>query len=124
MAPTYDYVCEEGHKFEAVRGYDDETILCPLGIAEITLEPPMEFPQPCGAKAKRQAVYPGQGVIFRGDGFTKSVLPPAPPEIPSTAGESTDTDFEIKDEFAKEAYEHDKNVRPYVKEEKKQEGRK
>jgi putative FmdB family regulatory protein len=102
--PTYDYICSEGHEFEAVRGYDDETIDCE-----------------CGAKATRQAVYPGQGVIFKGMGFTKSVLPPAPPKIPSTASESTAVDFEQKDEYAKESYDHDKNVRPYVKEEKKKE---
>lgn len=75
----------------------------------------------CGAKAKRQAVYRGQGVIFKGTGFTKSVLPPAPPETPSTAGETVEIDYEQKDRFAQEAYQHDKNVRPYVKEAKKKE---
>lgn len=119
VMPTYLYTCTEDHTFEAVRGYDDATIDCLIGVGVPDFPGDREAVtlHACGAKATRHAVYRDQGVVFKGDGFTKSVLPPPPPPMSSTAGETVAVDFEIKDEFAKESYEHDKNVRPYVKEE-------
>jgi len=99
--PRYQFVCPDGHVIEQREGIDVELIHCA-----------------CGKPARRRQVYREQGVIFKGGGFTKTVVPPAPPSPPSSAGESTDVHFERLDEFADKQYDHDKNVRPYVKEAK------
>ena len=46
-----------------------------------------EVVEPCGKIAKRCAAYRDQGVIFKGVGFTKTVLPPPPPKVGTEAGE-------------------------------------
>jgi putative FmdB family regulatory protein len=51
--PTYDYECENGHRFEAFQSMKDE---------------PLQQCVQCGAKAKR-LIGPGAGFLFRGDGF-------------------------------------------------------
>jgi len=56
--PKYDYACPECGVFEQHGGYDATSVKCA-----------------CGLRAKRQAVY-SQAVIFKGGGFTKTVLPP------------------------------------------------
>ena len=51
--PTYDYECENGHRFEVFQSMKDAA-----------LEKCVE----CGAPAKRR-IGPGAGFLFRGDGF-------------------------------------------------------
>lgn len=51
--PTYDYVCEQGHRFEVFQSMKDE---------------PLSACRECGAPAKR-LIGPGAGFLFRGDGF-------------------------------------------------------
>ena len=51
--PTYDYECEQGHRFEAFQSMKDE---------------PLRVCVQCGANAKR-LIGPGAGFLFRGDGF-------------------------------------------------------
>jgi len=51
--PTYDYECEQGHRFETFQSMKDE---------------PLRECVQCGAKAKR-LIGPGAGFLFRGDGF-------------------------------------------------------
>jgi len=98
--PRYRYKCPEGHEFECYASYNADTVVC----------------EEHGLPAERQAVYRDQAVIFRGGGWTRSVVPPAPPDPPSSAGESTDVHFEKLDEFAEKQYKYDRNVRPAVKE--------
>jgi len=51
--PTYDYRCENGHRFEEFQSILAEPIrLCPV----------------CGAKAER-LISGGTGLIFKGSGF-------------------------------------------------------
>ena len=59
--PVYDFNCPKcGRLPDIMASIDDDTIACP----------------DCGGSAKRAAVYQSQGVIFKGAGFTKSVVPP------------------------------------------------
>lgn len=51
--PTYDYLCENGHRFEAFQSMKDE---------------PLKACVECGAGVKR-LIGPGAGFLFRGDGF-------------------------------------------------------
>jgi len=51
--PTYDYECENGHRFEVFQSMRDAA-----------LDKCVE----CGAPAKRR-IGPGAGFLFRGDGF-------------------------------------------------------
>jgi len=51
--PTYDYECENGHRFELFHGIKDET--------------PKTCPQ-CGAPSKRVPAG-GGGILFKGSGF-------------------------------------------------------
>ena len=51
--PTYDYLCENGHRFEAFQSMKDEAL-------KACVE--------CGAGVKR-LIGPGAGFLFRGDGF-------------------------------------------------------
>jgi putative FmdB family regulatory protein len=53
MVPTYDYLCENGHRFEAFQSMKDE---------------PFKTCVECGAGVKR-LIGPGAGFLFRGDGF-------------------------------------------------------
>ncbi len=53
MVPTYDYLCEQGHRFEAFQSMKDE---------------PLKACVECGAGVKR-LIGPGAGFLFRGDGF-------------------------------------------------------
>ena len=110
--PTYDYECVLGHVFEAIRGYNDEVIDCLV----------MDDDDPdyaCGLPARRYAVYRNQGVIFKGEGFTKSVVVPPPPDPKSTQGLTSDEAVEVWDDIAKEAYQYDENDRPYLYEEER-----
>ena|SRR3990167_5241632 len=95
--PIYTYTCEEQHTFDRKGRLDESETFCK-----------------CGRVALRHSVYREQGVVFKGDGFTKSVLPPAAPLLPSTKGEKVDIAFEKQDEFASKQYEHDTNSRPYI----------
>lgn len=45
--PIYDYICAGAHVFEARRGYDEETMECPI----------------CGRVAVRSPVYASQSII-------------------------------------------------------------
>lgn len=51
--PTYDYQCENGHRFEAFQSMKDE---------------PLRECKECGAPAKR-LIGPGAGFLFKGGGF-------------------------------------------------------
>src|SRR5262245_10930207 len=51
--PTYEYECENGHRFELFQSMKDE---------------PLSQCTQCGAKAKR-LIGPGAGFLFRGGGF-------------------------------------------------------
>ncbi|MFQ5600382.1 MAG: FmdB family zinc ribbon protein [Candidatus Krumholzibacteriia bacterium] len=51
--PTYDYECENGHRFETFQSMKDE---------------PLTECVDCGGKAKR-LIGPGAGFLFKGDGF-------------------------------------------------------
>ena len=81
--PIYDYTCACGSLFGLIRSYDDDTIPCPN----------------CGNTADRVPVYRDQNVIFKGAGFTKSVLPPNP-----TTDEQK---WEVQDEMGKEIKKRD-----------------
>jgi putative FmdB family regulatory protein len=51
--PTYEYRCEQGHRFERIQKMNDKPVAkCPV----------------CGAKASRM-ISGGQGLIFKGTGF-------------------------------------------------------
>jgi len=51
--PTYEYECDNGHRFEAFQSMKEE---------------PLSRCVECGAKAKRR-IGPGAGFLFRGGGF-------------------------------------------------------
>jgi putative FmdB family regulatory protein len=51
--PTYDYECENGHRFEIFQSMKDE---------------PLSTCRDCGASAKR-IIGPGAGFLFKGGGF-------------------------------------------------------
>ena len=73
----------------------------------------------CGEPARRQEVYREQGVIFTGGGWAgKSSIaaPPDAPDPPTSEGESPEVHFEKLDEFAGRQFDHDSNVRPYIRE--------
>src|SRR5262245_43727855 len=53
---TYEYECENGHRFEVFQSMKDEA------LSECTQ---------CGAKARR-IIGPGAGFIFKGGGFYKT----------------------------------------------------
>lgn len=57
--PLYTFSCECGERFDARAGLEDYSVPCG-----------------CGSKAVRDEVYRDQSVVFKGGGFTKSVLPP------------------------------------------------
>lgn len=99
--PTYRYRCPDGHVTQQRGGFDDDEIACPA----------------CGLRARREAIYREQGILFKGGGWGgKSSIPP-PPEAPTSEGESPDTHFEKLDEFAERHYDHERNVVPYKREE-------
>jgi len=114
--PKYDYECPDGHLFEAVAGFDDDVLLCrhSYGRSKVGTHNVV-----CGLPAKRHAVYRDQAVIFKGEGFTKSVVAPPPPDPKSTQGLTSDEAVEVWDDIAKEAYQYDKNDRPYLYEEER-----
>lgn len=94
--PTYTIKCKPcKRQFDVTAGYDDEILHCPK----------------CGTKQQRESVYVDQAVSFKGEGFTKSVLPPPAPTPQSSKGLSTEDHAGQLDEFAKEHYEHDRNTR-------------
>ncbi|KKN82288.1 hypothetical protein LCGC14_0311010 [marine sediment metagenome] len=108
--PNYVYRCSNGHVFERRAGFNAKETSCSF----------------CGSLAVRDEVYKDQGVIFKGGGWGgKSAIasPPESPSPPSSEGESPDVNFEKLDQFAQENYDHDRNVRPYVKEEADKERR-
>jgi putative FmdB family regulatory protein len=51
--PTYDYECENGHRFEVFQSMKDD---------------PLTECRECGAAVKR-LIGPGAGFLFKGDGF-------------------------------------------------------
>ena len=101
--PRYDYICEDGHEFELVAGFDTDTVPC----QKLIIGPQAGNDRLCYNKAKRQAVYPDQYVSFKGPGFTKTVAPPASPDLPVTKGESSDIAKEMLDDFAGTQMEYD-----------------
>ena len=111
--PTYIYTCADGHEFEAKRGYDDATIDCPCGVG-IPDFPGEDRPvtlHACGAPATRRAVYAEQGVIFSGVGFTRTIIPPAPPK-PNTIAKEPIPDWEDKmHEYAHDQHQDDVQYR-------------
>ena len=78
-----------------------------------------ELVEPCGKIAKRCAAYRDQGVIFKGVGFTKTVLPPPPPKAGTEAGEPVADWEDHMHEYAGKQYEDDKE---HHEERKKQAG--
>ena len=84
VIPIYDYTCPScGRVGGLLRGYEDYTISCPQ----------------CGGTAERIPVYREQSVIFKGGGFTKSVIPPRP-----TTDEQK---WEVQEEMGKELKKRD-----------------
>jgi putative FmdB family regulatory protein len=51
--PTYEYECENGHRFEVFQSMKDE---------------PLSACTECGGKARRR-IGPGAGFLFKGSGF-------------------------------------------------------
>jgi putative FmdB family regulatory protein len=51
--PTYDYECDNGHRFEVFQSMKDD---------------PLKECRECGAPVKR-LIGPGAGFLFKGDGF-------------------------------------------------------
>src|SRR3990167_2138669 len=82
VMPKYDFSCPSCGTFERYAGYDDATIPCD-----------------CGGSARRHEVYRDQGVIFRGGGFTKSVVPPP---------HSPDVSTELGKELKKKGWDYDR----------------
>jgi len=121
--PRYDYKCSEEHMFEAVGSYEDDTIPCQAvcGIPDFEGDDYPVTLHCCGLPAKRVPVYRDQYVSFKGDGFTKTVYVPNPPDPKSTAGLKTDEAVEVWDDIAKESHEYNKNTRPYLYEEGRKE---
>ena len=114
--PKYDFECSDGHIFELIAGYNDEVVPCRIAVASGVYEPGRSVGV-CRLPAKRLAVYQSQGIIFKGDGFTKSVVVPSPPLPKSTQGLTSDQAVEVWDGIAKANYQYDKNDRPYLYEE-------
>jgi predicted nucleic acid-binding Zn ribbon protein len=102
--PRYDFFCPAGpgHIFEQVAGYDDAQVRCP-DHHEV---------------ARRCAIQSGIGVIFKGDGFTRSVIVPDPPPPTSTAKLTTSERMEVLDDYAKATHRYDTETLPYKKEER------
>lgn len=103
--PRFDFECPAGggHIFERVAGRDEPCVLCPEHQAW----------------SNRLPIQSGIGVIFKGDGFTRSVVVPDPPPPTSTAELTTDERMEVLDDMAKDTYDYDTNTRPYKKEEER-----
>ena len=93
--PVYEYVCDNGHETEQQGGYEDNDIECPN----------------CRKSAKRRACYRSQGVIFKGVGFTKTVIPPPPPKPSTIPGEPSDDWLEKTNNFAGQQYRDDEEYR-------------
>ena len=93
--PVYEYACEDGHVAERKGGYDDIYIKCP----------------DCGKPALRRPCYRSQGVIFKGVGFTKTVIPPPPPKPSTIPGEPSDDWLEKTNNFAGQQYRDDEEYR-------------
>lgn len=96
--PRYDFTCPDGHTFELVAGLDTEKVKC----------------QQCRRLARRSEVN-APGIIFKGPGFTKSVVV-VPPRAPQ-GQTSPEEHFELLDDFAKATHDYDTNTRPYLREE-------
>ena len=88
--PIYDYNCTCGYLSGLLRGYEDYTIACPK----------------CGKTAERIPVYREQSVIFKGAGFTKSVLPPRP----TTEEQHADVQEEMGKELKKKDWSYDRAI--------------
>jgi hypothetical protein len=86
---------------------DEEEILCPALIRV-----PSPGNKPCEKPAHRRPAYLSTGVIFPGTGFTRTVIPPAPPKPPSRPELTPDEHFEAMDKFAEDQYKDEVNVRP------------
>ena len=105
--PRYDYRCPDGHlTIDVVAGYEDSFVVCR-----------------CDKIAERVAVYREQGVIFKGTGFTRTVIPPAPPKANTKEGEPV-ADWEEKlHEYAEDQYSDDENLRGERKRQLRQMGK-
>ena len=116
--PIYEYVCEHDHVTEQKGGYDDEMIPCPEVVlyVEVSGDPLLGT---CDMPAHRRPGYISQGVIFKGTGFTKTVIPPSPPKPTTKAGEPVNDWAEKTDTYVRESYTDDKNYR----DERKQQAR-
>ena len=100
--PNYEYVCPNDHMTEQHGGLDDATIICTQLLKNALI---------CGHIATRRPAYKSQGVIFKGVGFTKTVIPPAPPKPTTIPGEPTADWLDKTDTFAQEQYQDDKEYR-------------
>ena len=98
--PLYTYHCKNKHTFDLRAGWEDATMKCKV----------------CGKPAKRQACYREQGVIFKGTGFTTSVIPPAPPKPTTKAGEPISDWEEKTHEYASKHHKDDVTYRDDRKE--------
>lgn len=111
--PTYEYVCEDDHVTEQRGKLDEDTIQClnlALLVGDVSDGP--RVPVYCKKLAKRRPAYLSQGVVFPGTGFTRTIIPPAKPRVPKTAGNSAGTAFEQLDEYAEKQYKDDVNYEP------------
>lgn len=111
--PIYEYVCTYGHVTEQRGGYDDATILCRAAIEAFD-----RFL--CGEVATRRPGYQSQGVIFKGTGFTRTVIPPAPPTKTTIPGEPVNDWAEKTDTYVRESYKDDNNYRDERKKQAKE----
>lgn len=82
-------------------------------------DPDAAYLVPCGKVATRRPGYPSQGVIFSGTGFTRTVIPPAPPKTTTTPGEPVADWFEKTDEYAEQQYRDDEHYREHRKDQAK-----
>ena len=120
--PRYDFTCPDGHTTElVVSSYDIEKILCtyfeeenPCRCGVLDCEAHLINFKYCKRMARRSEVN-APGIIFKGEGFTKKVVPMPPQTPPSVT--SPQEHLENLDAFAKAAFEYDTNDRPYVREE-------
>lgn len=90
-------------------GLDDAEIPCPE----------CDDDQKGGGIATRRPGYPSQGVIFSGTGFTRTVIPPAPPKTTTVPGEPVADWYEKTDEYAEKQYRDDEHYRDERKDQAK-----
>lgn len=112
--PIYEYLCEDGHVTERRGDLDEDTITClHMTKLPVVAESGAAVAQAhyCNKSARRRPAYASQGVIFPGVGFTRTVIPPKPPDPKTEAGEPTPDWFEKLDEYAEKQHKDDVNYR-------------